>query len=236
MSSLAEQRYADLEIIIIDASSTDRTIEMIRSYRLDDVHIYSVAKYFCYEMINRGISLATGEYINILFPGDFFISHDSLSYMAITAIDNDMPDLVYCGSMLHDDSEDTKIMLRPFTLDVLKGGEQPTSIKSCWFRADTLKRIGKFDTRYYLRGGFDIMCRFYLDATIKIARIKRVFTDYEGYSTTGSSITRHFYETRKIIRRHFGRWRAISWMMKQNIIMRFIKLLIGKSKTAFFRG
>lgn len=71
ISSLLDQQYPDLELIIIDGGSTDNTIEVIKSY---DVHIaYWVSEKDRGQShaINKGLERCTGELFNWINSDDF---------------------------------------------------------------------------------------------------------------------------------------------------------------------
>lgn len=233
LDSLLEQDYPQFEIIIVDCSE-DRTLEIIKSYRSDKIRIYSVASAMRYEMLNKGLSQAEGEYVNFLFPGDFFLYRATLKQMMTLALDDNRPHMVYCGTLLRDLTAEVKILFRELTLDLLKKGQQPTSLQSCWFLTDTLREIGKFNSSYSQRGGFELMCRLYLEFKgFRFASIKRVLTDYDLRSVTRRMILVHFWETMITIFRYFGFFATVKWLFYQKDIHRFFKLWMHSLKVAF---
>ena len=61
IESVLLQNYADIEYIIIDGSSTDGTIDVIKEYQ-DEVSIFlSEPDKGIYDGLNKGILLATGD-------------------------------------------------------------------------------------------------------------------------------------------------------------------------------
>lgn len=232
LENILSQKYVDLEIVVVDASSIDRTMKIVKGFHRSISRIYTVTDYNMYEMMNRGISLASGKYIHFFFPGDYYISQDSLGHMMRLALDNDCPDLVYCGCVLRGENKEPRVLLRPICLDILSKGKQLTSIQSCWFRVDTLRRIGKFDSRYALRGGFDLLCRLCLRKNIKMATSHCVLTDYDRMGFSSSLVFRYSKETFFIIYRHFGLFSAFKWWMFHNHFY-FIKWCLKKIKDIF---
>ncbi len=232
LENLIQQNYPNLEIIIIDASSDDRTMEIIRSFQENITHIGSVSEFNRYEMMNRGISLAQSEYITFVFPGDFYVANDSLRYMMRVALKNDKPDLVYCGSMVRDMYGNSKILLRPFNEKLLKSGRQPTSLQSCWFRTEAIRELGKFDPSLKIRGGFDLLCNFSEAKELRFVLTHRVLTDYDRPAWTYRILMRHSRESLKVIFRYYGLFSAFRWWALQNHF-RFLKWWLQSLKVVF---
>jgi glycosyltransferase involved in cell wall biosynthesis len=70
--SVFSQTYSNIELIIIDANSTDGTLSKINKY-IDCIdYLISEPDNSLYEGMNKGISLASGEYIIILNSDDWY--------------------------------------------------------------------------------------------------------------------------------------------------------------------
>lgn len=233
LKTLLVQDYPHFEVIVIDASSKDRTLEVIKSFRDPRVTTHSVSDYSRYEMLNKGITHATGDYLNFLFPGDFYLYKLTLREMMKLAMEKSLPTLVYCGTLLRDGRSEVKNLYRPLTIDLLKLGRQPTSLQSCWFKECTFKQVGKFDTNLKLRGGLDLLCRIELNSTDQAASIFRIYTDYDLRAVTRKMVFRHFYETFAIIFRYFGYGSALKWLFKQKDAARYLKLWWHSFQLAF---
>ncbi|MFT4551679.1 MAG: glycosyltransferase involved in cell wall biosynthesis [Chlamydiales bacterium] len=232
MGSVTSQNYPDLEIIVVDACSKDRTMQIVKSYHESISRVYTVTDYNLYEMMNRGISLARGTYICFFFPGDFYVSKDALGHMMRLAIDNEMPDLVYCACLLRNDNKEPWVLLRPLNVETLKKGKQPTSIQSCWFRVDTLRKVGKFQPLYSLRGGYDLFCRLRLVEKLRVAISERVLTDYDRRELVASHLIRYSNETLSVIFKRFGFIAAFKWWVVLNHF-RIVKWWLKRLKAVF---
>jgi glycosyltransferase involved in cell wall biosynthesis len=232
LDSLLRQDYPDFEIVIIDAESTDRTLEIIKSYHDNRIHVYSMTEHRRYEMLNKAIIQAQGTYINFIFPGDFYLRQDTIKWMMTLALTHQLPDLVYCGTILRDGKSEVKTLYRPFTLSMLKKGQQPTSLQSCWFKVLTLKELGKFDVSYTLRGGYDLLCRFSLHGKLRAQSTTRILTDYDLRWVTKRMVVRHFWETFKTLYEHFGIGPTLKWLLIQKDLSRLAKLWLRSTKLA----
>jgi len=99
LESVEKQEYDPLEVIVVDAGSSDRTLEIVNGYASLISRIYTVANFNLADMINRGISLASNQYLTFLFPGSYYLSETTYQAFAIGVNQGDFPDLIYCGSI-----------------------------------------------------------------------------------------------------------------------------------------
>ena len=86
LASVASQTYADIEHIIVDGGSTDGSVEVIREYEqslasrlsplASNLKWVSEKDTGIYNAMNKGIRMATGEYIEILNSGDILVADD----------------------------------------------------------------------------------------------------------------------------------------------------------------
>lgn len=231
LESVLAQDYPSFEVIVTDCECAPVT-NVIREYTNDKVHLYVTTSCQRYNLINKGLSQATGFYVNVLFPGDYYLHKGVLTNLMHTALDNNRPHLIYCGCLIRN-GKDIKTLYRPLSLNLLKKGQQPTSLQSCWFRMETLKELGKFNPKYELRGGFELFCRFCLANRYTYIGVNRVLTDYDLRIVTKKMIITHFTETIKTIYIHFGGLTTVKWLLfYQKDIGRLLRLWWKRVKFA----
>ena len=79
IKSIIEQNFKDYEVVIVDNNSTDKTVEIIKSYNLKKQQILIEKDNGLYSAINKGILLANGDIISILHSNDFYYESNTLT-------------------------------------------------------------------------------------------------------------------------------------------------------------
>lgn len=100
--SVINQTYDNVEFIIIDGGSTDGTIDIIRKYEHSIDYWVSEEDDGIYDAMNKGIDLATGEWIIFLNSGDTFL--DEKVFSSVFKQNLDEFDIVFGKSMTTYDS------------------------------------------------------------------------------------------------------------------------------------
>ncbi len=76
--SVLNQTYDNVEYIIIDGGSTDGTLDLIKKYEHAIDYWVSEKDRGIYDAMNKGIVLATGDWINFMNAGDGFYDTESI--------------------------------------------------------------------------------------------------------------------------------------------------------------
>lgn len=92
MKSVLEQTFEDYEYIIIDGRSKDKTLEIAYKTQAEfpnkNVKIVSEPDKGIYDAMNKGVKLASGEWICMMNAGDMFASKGVLSEIFNSPIPN----------------------------------------------------------------------------------------------------------------------------------------------------
>lgn len=93
IKSVLEQTYCNIEHIIIDGNSSDGTLSIIQKYDNKKMHWISEADEGLYHAMNKGIKLASGDYLCFLNAGDTFFAKDSVEILMNSS--ETSPDIIY---------------------------------------------------------------------------------------------------------------------------------------------
>lgn len=162
IDSVLSQDYKNIEYILVDGSSTDNTMEIVRSYG-DKIHqTISEKDIGLYDAMNKAIALATGDVIGILNSDDIYENDRVISNVmrefSIKNVDSVFGDLFYFKSK----NPDKPIRFyrgRPFRPTMIRMGILPPH-PTFFVRKDVYEKYGNFDLEFKYAADFDLMARF----------------------------------------------------------------------------
>lgn len=116
--SVINQTYNDIEYILVDGGSTDKTLEIIEKYKNQIDIVISEPDKGIYDAMNKGIRTANGELVGILNSDDFYANSSVIENISknIKDYDSIYADLVYV------DRVDTNKIIRYWKSGVYKKG------------------------------------------------------------------------------------------------------------------
>jgi glycosyltransferase involved in cell wall biosynthesis len=112
LDSVMEQSHANIEHLILDGLSSDHTVAMAQAYKakVDSsnvglrVEVVSEKDSGLYDAMNKGIRMATGDYLVFLNAGDVFPSPDTLEHISNGLVDEEkLPGVLYGNADIVDD-------------------------------------------------------------------------------------------------------------------------------------
>ena len=102
IESVLNQSYAQIEYVIVDGKSTDRTLEIVGAYQEID-RVISEPDQGLYDAMNKGLKKATGDYVWFLNSGDQIYGEDTVENM-VSGLSGS-PDIIYGGTMIIDEEQ-----------------------------------------------------------------------------------------------------------------------------------
>ena len=90
MLSVLNQVYTNIEYIVIDGQSTDGSLQIIEKYKPRIAHLISEPDNGIYDAMNKGLALATGDYVLFMNSGDEIYSPDTVARIFATEPDADI--------------------------------------------------------------------------------------------------------------------------------------------------
>lgn len=179
MRSVASQIGGDFEYVVIDGASTDESVEVIRSFEVslgERLKWISEPDKGIYNAMNKGIGMATGDYLQFLNSGDSLVSDDITKRMTEALKSKGYPSILY-GNMLKDMPDGKAMRDRCFAgreISFLGFYTGSLNHSSAYIRRSLFDRYGMYDD------GFKIVSdwKWFLQAII-LGGEKPVYADMD---------------------------------------------------------
>ena len=115
MQSVASQSFKEYEYIVIDGASTDESVDVIKKYESQFTHLKWVSEpdKSIYNAMNKGIRMASGDYIQILNSADSLAADDVVEKMLVALEKAGNPNIFY-GNMIKCFPDGRKIVDKGF--------------------------------------------------------------------------------------------------------------------------
>ena len=102
MNSVLSQSCSDFEYVVVDGASTDNSVDIIRRFAVqfgNRLKWISEPDKGIYNAMNKGIRMASGDYLEFLNSGDCLVAEDVVSKMFKVLEKEGSPSILY-GNML----------------------------------------------------------------------------------------------------------------------------------------
>lgn len=183
--SVLQQDYPDLEYIIIDGGSTDRSAEIIHKYESQLAYWVSEADRGQSHAINKGFQRATGEIIAWLNSDDMF-RPGALFAAAKAFQQHPGAGLIYAYSAICDETgTPTKTLAgKPYSPAEMILGSNCVAQPSAFFRRTLYHQVGGLDENLHFNMDFDLWLRMGLVS--EVVFVDDVWSNFRYYPESKS--------------------------------------------------
>lgn len=204
IQSVISQTYHHVEYIIVDGASKDRTMDIVNRYREHIAIVISERDKGLYDAMNKGIGLATGDYLCFLNAGDSFHEDDTLQQMVHSIHTPQLPDVLYGETELVDHEGHFLRMRRLSAPEVLTWKSFRQGMLVChqaFFPRRDL--VMPYDLRYRFSADFD-WCIKIMKKSKVLHNTHLTLIDYLAEGMTTRNHKASLKERFRIMTRHYG--------------------------------
>ena len=217
IESVLAQDYNDIEFIVVDGSSTDGSLDIIREY-VDRISIIiSEPDHGMYEAIHPGIRVATGEIIGLLHSDDFFYDNGVIGRI-VKRIKRTHADFLY-GDGLFVNPDNTNKVVRNW----IGGGYRLWKVRhgwlplhpTCYIRRDVMMRLGLYNESYKIAADSDLLVRYLLTGGLTVTYLNEYIVRMRmgGLSTDSAKRKKMWEEDIRVYVSH-GLWPTLTKLEK----------------------
>ena len=197
ITSVTNQSYRNIEYIIIDGGSTDRTLDIIRKYDNKIDRCISEPDDGIADAMNKGVSLSTGDYILFLHSDDYLLNSKVLEHAAPFL--RKPYDIAMFSIVLENNGK--KSLAAPRGLNWWTNFKTGIFHQSAFCSKELFRKIGPFDTKFHIVMDYDFFLRAYkANITIKIVTFPLSLMRLVGLSSQQNwpSLKERFKEERMV--------------------------------------
>jgi glycosyltransferase involved in cell wall biosynthesis len=178
INSVLSQSYPDIEYVIVDGNSTDRTLQVVKEFGGRISRIISEKDDGIYFALNKGLKAATGEVIAFLHADDLFANEHVISKV-MKALEDEQADSVY-GDLVYVDRNDPGKVTRTwisgnYSRDLFLKGWMPPH-PAFFLRKKYYDQFGGFNTSFTSAADYELMLRMLYKHKLSAVYIPEVLT------------------------------------------------------------
>jgi glycosyltransferase involved in cell wall biosynthesis len=174
ITSVCGQSYKNIEYIVIDGGSSDKTVQYITAHpNFQQISTFiSETDTGIYDAMNKGISLATGDVIGLLNADDVYIDDSVLDQVATIFLDQKI-DACYADLVYVKEFDPTSVVRYWKSKDYVPGlferGWMPAH-PTFFVRRSVYEKFGIFDLSFQKQADFEL--------TMRLIRVHKIRTRY----------------------------------------------------------
>jgi glycosyltransferase involved in cell wall biosynthesis len=203
IKSVIDQTYPLIEYIIIDGASTDNTLNIVKQFSFGISNFLSEKDQGMYDAINKGLKLATGDYILILNSDDVLAAATTIEQM-VKQINLERLDYYYGNMIKSKDNMFKKVKLFPVTFkQLLLSGHGTFVPHPCFLISkNQSERLDEYDTKYKYAADFDYILRTLAADKCKGKYIDLFITKFRIHNNSITASGKINEERKKILQKH----------------------------------
>jgi glycosyltransferase involved in cell wall biosynthesis len=187
--SVANQSHKDIEHILIDGASIDRTLSLVEKHGQHLAKVISESDRGIYDAMNKGLELATGDIVCFLNSDDIY-SHSNVLRDVAQRMEDYTLDALFGDVTFFSPNNPDRILRHyssnHFSPRKLSWGWMPAH-PTLFLRRHIFDHYGRFKVDYRIAGDFDLIARIFKNGDIKFHYLPEVLVKMAtgGISTRG---------------------------------------------------
>ena len=217
----------NIEYLIIDGASTDKTPEIIKQYTNKyPIKWISEPDSGIYNAMNKALKTARGEIIYFLNAGDRLVDEKTIS-LVLNEFEKNDPDFLYTDILLCKNNELQKSVIKKFNhADKYFLFRDCICHQASFFKKNVIEKFGGFNEGFKLAADYEMLLKIMADKNLKKAYlpITVAYYDVSGISSTADNVVK---EERDAIQKHF--YSSFETFIYRSWIYQFVRRRLRKA-------
>lgn len=200
LTSLSSQTYKNIEHIIVDGKSTDKTLVKIRNHSYKSTKVISEPDKGIYDALNKGIKNSSGDIIGFLHSDDYYSNQNVLEKIYYEFKKNSKIKAVYGDIDYVSSTNNTKIIRkwrsRNFEKKLLSYGWMPPHT-SLYIKKEYLELINGFDTRFKISADYASIIELFAIKEFTTKYIPEVLIKMQLGGASNQSLSKMILKTKE---------------------------------------
>lgn len=195
--SILLQTCNDYEYIVVDGKSSDGTVDIIKEYEAKfngKMRWISEKDSGLYDAMNKGICMASGEYVGILNSDDFFTDENVLQSI-VEKLESSSVDAIY-GDVDYVKADDLSYVVRHYSSADFKRWKMRIGLMPAhptfYARKELFDKLGYYRTDYKIAADYELLLRFIFVNNISTCYIPKVFVTMRMGGVSTNSLKVHW--------------------------------------------
>ncbi len=241
LSVVTQSRFNEsIEYLVVDGASTDKTVEIIKQYSNKyPIKWISEPDSGIYNAMNKGIKMATGEYLLFLNAGDYLVHYNVIKSL-VNLFESGEFDVIY-GDVLYINPLTEQYFIKATKKpDMFFFFENSLAHQAVFYKRTTFDRFGSYDEKFTILADNVFNKKIFCDEHVPIKYIDHVVSVFlgDGISSTNNSLgsqerkifQENYFSKNEIeeIKKKQKRTETIKFRQTKKSLLRFLAKVLTK--------
>ena len=235
IQSVLSQSFPDIEYILVDGLSQDRTIKIVKEYEplfQNRLKWVSEKDSGLYDAMNKGIRMATGDIIGIINSDDFYFRNDVITKIVEAFNDNNVQAIYGDVRFVNPDNLDRTVRYyssKRFVPSLFRFGFMPAHPTFFTYRK-YFDQFGYYKTNYKIAADYELLVRFLYVHRLKSKYLPLDFMKMRTGGASTASIKSNILLNEEIVRacKENGIWTCYPLLLLKYLVKIFELIFIKK--------
>ena len=235
IQSVLSQSFPDIEYILVDGLSQDRTIKIVKEYEplfQNRLKWVSEKDSGLYDAMNKGIRMATGDIIGIINSDDFYFRNDVITKIVEAFNDNNVQAIYGDVRFVNPDNLDRTVRYyssKRFVPSLFRFGFMPAHPTFFTYRK-YFDQFGYYKTNYKIAADYELLVRFLYVHRLKSKYLPLDFMKMRTGGASTASIKSNILLNEEIVRacKENGIWTCYPLLLLKYLVKIFEFIFLKK--------